>query len=91
MSMHAMRKPKQQQTQVQVDLKQADTIKCKECGNYLWIQSFVLKKLSALVSPTGQETMIPVQVFSCGNCGKIAEGMLDENEEEKKSEFKLDI
>ena len=86
-----MRKPKQQQTQVQVDLKQADTIKCKECGNYLWIQSFVLKKLSALVSPTGQETMIPVQVFSCGNCGKIAEGMLDESEEEKKSDFKLDI
>ena len=91
MSMHAMRKPKQQQTQVQVDLKQADTIKCKECGNYLWIQSFVLKKLSALVSPTGQETMIPVQVFSCGNCGKIAEGMLDESEEEKKPDFKLDI
>ena len=82
--------PKKQQ-QVQVDLKQADTIKCKECGNYLWIQSFILKKLSALVSPTGQETMIPVQVFSCGNCGKIAEGMLDESEEEKKPDFKLDI
>ena len=91
MSMHPMRKPKQQQAQVQVDLKQADTIKCKECGNYLWIQSFVLKKLSALVSPTGQETMIPVQVFSCGNCGKIAEGMLDESEEEKKPDFNLDI
>tara|TARA_Y100000361_G_scaffold37022_1_gene31611 strand:- start:566 stop:838 length:273 start_codon:yes stop_codon:yes gene_type:complete len=83
--------PRKQPQQVQVDLKQADTIKCKSCNNYLYIQSFVLKKLSALVSPTGQETMIPVQVFSCGNCGKIAEGMLDENEEEKKSEFKLDI
>ena len=35
--------------------------------------------------------MIPVQVFSCGNCGKIAEGMLDESEEEKKPDFKLDI
>ena len=82
--------PRKQQ-QVQVDLKQADTIKCKSCNNYLYIQSFVLKKLSALVSPTGQETMIPVQVFSCGNCGKIAEGMLDESEEEKKPDFKLDI
>ena len=83
--------PRKQPQQVQVDLKQADTIKCKSCNNYLYIQSFVLKKLSALVSPTGQETMIPVQVFSCGNCGKIAEGMLDESEEEKKSDFKLDI
>ena len=92
MSMHPKGPiPRKQPQQVQVDLKQADTIKCKSCNNYLYIQSFVLKKLSALVSPTGQETMIPVQVFSCGNCGKIAEGMLDESEEEKKSEFKLDI
>ena len=91
MSMHPKGPLPRKQQQVQVDLKQADTIKCKECGNYLWIQSFILKKLSALVSPTGQETMIPVQVFSCGNCGKIAEGMLDESEEEKKPDFNLDI
>ena len=91
MSMHPKGPLPTKQQQVQVDLKQADTIKCKSCGNYLYIQSFVLKKLSALVSPTGQETMIPVQVFSCGNCGKIAEGMLDESEEEKTSDFKLDI
>ena len=67
--------PKKQQ-QVQVDLKQADTIKCKSCGNYLFIQSFILKKLSALVSPTGQEAMIPVQVYSCGNCGEVPKSML---------------
>tara|TARA_Y100001937_G_scaffold101756_1_gene139695 strand:- start:336 stop:587 length:252 start_codon:yes stop_codon:yes gene_type:complete len=72
-----MKKPKQQSQQVQVDLKQADTIKCKSCNNYLFIQSFILKKLSALVSPTGQEAMIPVQVYSCGNCGQVAEGMLE--------------
>ena len=29
-----------------------------------------LKKISRLVSPTGQE-IIPVQVYSCGNCGHI--------------------
>ncbi len=73
-----MKQPGQKQgTQVKVDLKDAETIRCKECNNYLWIQSFVLKKLSALVSPNGQEALIPVQVYSCGNCGKIAEGMLE--------------
>ena len=76
MTMKPMKKPKQAQ-QVQVSLKDADTIKCKSCNNYLWIQSFVLKKLSALVSPNGQEALIPVQVYSCGNCGKVAEGMLE--------------
>ena len=84
--------PKQQ---VQVDLKQADTIKCKECNNYLFIVSYVLKKLSAVMSPTGQEALIPVQVYSCGNCGNVAEGMLDgigfEEEKEKDSFPSLDI
>ena len=70
-------KTQSQGTQVKVDLKDAETIKCKNCGNYLFIQSFVLKKLSALVSPNGQEALIPVQVYSCGNCGTILEGMLE--------------
>tara|TARA_Y100000361_G_scaffold98618_1_gene88483 strand:+ start:779 stop:1054 length:276 start_codon:yes stop_codon:yes gene_type:complete len=91
MTMKPMKKPKQAQ-QVQVSLKDADTIKCKSCNNYLWIQSFVLKKLSALVSPTGQEAMIPVQVYSCGNCGKVAEGMLEGSGVTEKSSFPtLDI
>ena len=76
MSMHPMKKSKQA-TQVKVDLKQAETIKCADCGNYLFITSFILKRLSALVSPNGQESLIPVQVYSCGNCGKVAEGFLD--------------
>ena len=84
-----MRKQKQKPQQVKVDLGQADTIKCKSCGNYLFIQSFVLKKLSPLVSPTGQEEMIPIQVFSCGNCGAVLDGMLDGSgiEENPKSAF----
>tara|TARA_X000001382_G_scaffold128292_2_gene117660 strand:- start:327 stop:605 length:279 start_codon:yes stop_codon:yes gene_type:complete len=68
---------KQKAQQVQVDLRDAETIKCDKCSNYLWIQSFVLKRLSALVSPSGQETLVPIQVYSCGNCGKVADGMLD--------------
>ena len=62
--------------QVKVDLKDAETIKCKSCNNYLFITSFILKRLSALVSPNGQEALIPVQVYSCGNCGKVPSSML---------------
>ena len=56
---------------LQIDLSQAETILCEKCGNGLFIQSFFLKKISALVSPTGQESIVPVQVYSCGNCGHI--------------------
>ena len=81
------------QANVQVDLTQADTVLCEKCSNGLFIQSFFLKKISALMSPTGQEAIIPVQVYSCGNCGKVAEGMLEGSgiEEEKKPGLSLDI
>tara|TARA_B100001287_G_C22555828_1_gene469033 strand:+ start:99 stop:344 length:246 start_codon:yes stop_codon:yes gene_type:complete len=63
--------------QPQLDISKADTIQCQECGNASFIQSFFLKKISALMSPTGQEAIVPVQVFSCGNCGTVPSKMLE--------------
>ena len=69
MSMKPMKPlPKQQ---VQVDLKDADTMKCQKCGNSIFIQGYVIKKISAIVSPTGKEVIAPIQVFNCGNCGEM--------------------
>ena len=61
-------KPKKQ---VQVDLKNAETMKCAKCGNSIFIQGYVIKKISAIVSPTGKEVIAPIQVFNCGNCGEM--------------------
>ena len=63
---------------LQIDISKTDTIKCQECGNASFIQAFFLKKVSALVSPTGKEAVIPIQVFSCGNCGTIPQNMIDQ-------------
>ena len=81
MSMHPKGPIKKPQANVQVDLRKAETLKCEYCGNYLFIQSFILKKLSALVSPTGQEALIPIEVFSCGNCGKVPDKMIPKGDE----------
>ena len=64
--------PPQQQ---QIDIGEADTIQCEECANASFIQAFFLKRISALVSPTGKEAIVPIQVFSCGNCGTIPRNM----------------
>ena len=66
------------QKQVQIDISKADTITCDDCGNASFIQAFFLKKVSALVSPTGKEAVVPMQVFSCGNCGSIPKNMIDQ-------------
>tara|TARA_R100001079_G_scaffold75634_1_gene40556 strand:- start:57 stop:326 length:270 start_codon:yes stop_codon:yes gene_type:complete len=62
--------------QVQVDLSQAETMKCEDCGNYVWIKATVIKRISALMSPTGQEALAPIEIYSCGNCGKVPTSML---------------
>ena len=63
---------------LQIDISKADTITCDDCGNASFIQAFFLKKISALMSPTGKEAVVPMQVFSCGNCGKIPQNMIDQ-------------
>ena len=65
------------QTEVKVDLTKADTIKCDDCGNYLFITSHVIKRISPILSPTGQEAIVPVQVYSCGNCGAVPKIFLE--------------
>ncbi len=64
------------QRQVKVDLSQAETLKCEDCNNVLFISSTIIKRLSALVSPTGEEALVPIDVYSCGNCGKVPKSML---------------
>jgi len=76
MNMKPMKPIPGQQQQVKVDLSQAETTKCEHCGNYLFIKSSIIKRLSALVSPTGEEALIPIEVYSCGNCGKVPKTML---------------
>ena len=76
--MNMKRKKPLPQPKVKVDLSQADTVKCEKCGNYSFIQSFFLKRISPVMSPTGQEAIVPIQVYSCGNCGTVPKSMMGE-------------
>ena len=64
------------QSQTQIDINDTEIVKCDDCGNASFIQAFFLRRLSALMSPTGQEAMIPVQIYSCGNCGKVPDKLM---------------
>ena len=54
-----------------IDLTHAKDITCEKCGGVGFRQTMMLKKLSPLVSPTGQEAIIPVGVFACDSCGHV--------------------
>ena len=64
--------------QQQVDINDTETMVCDDCGNAVFIPAFFLRRLSALMSPTGQEALIPMQVYSCGNCGKVPDKLNQE-------------
>ena len=61
---------------VNVSLDQTNEIKCDECAGTVFHPAFLLRKVSALVSPTAKESVIPIQVFACLSCGHINEEFL---------------
>jgi hypothetical protein len=49
----------------------ATDLKCEKCESNVFIPVFIIKHISALVSPTGQEINAPVQTFACASCKNI--------------------
>jgi uncharacterized Zn finger protein len=57
--------------QMNVDLSKADDVVCERCGNYTFQNVMLMKRMSALISPTGKEAIVPIPTFSCNACGHI--------------------
>ena len=54
-----------------VDLSKATTMRCEKCQGATFKQTLMLHKISALVSPNGQEAIIPAAVFACEKCNHV--------------------
>ena len=61
----------QPQQQIKVNLQDAEDVVCEECKNAYFVPAVMIKRLSPLVSPTGQEAMVPVQTFQCNQCNHV--------------------
>ena len=71
-----------QQPQMNIDFSQTTAEVCEKCENDTFQQVYRMRKLSALLSPTGQEAMIPIQVFACVKCNHINKGFLPKEEDD---------
>ena len=65
-----------EQPQMNIDFSQTSPEFCESCKNDTFIPAFKIRKLSALLSPAGKETMIPINVFACNKCGHINDAFL---------------
>lgn len=62
-----------QQTKIKITpeiIRSQKTVIC-ECGGMVFEPGYVFKKMSALISPSGEEEMYPLETFICKKCGKV--------------------
>ena len=59
------------QVQQTIDVSQTTPVKCDKCENQTFKQTLLLRKVSALISPNGQEQYVPIAVFACEKCGHV--------------------
>jgi hypothetical protein len=62
-----------QQQQMNIDMNQAEDVGCPECDGLYFSPIAMIKKISAIVSPTGKELKFPVQCFQCNGCQHVLE------------------
>jgi hypothetical protein len=46
------------------------------CKSEIFESLYIVKKISALQSPTGKEEIVPIQIIVCKQCGKSLEELL---------------
>jgi len=84
------------QTNINVNPSDLDDLQC-ECGNYTFNPVVVLKKLPALISPSGKDGIVPMNVYSCVVCNQIPKELNDvlaswfKKKEEEGEVEKIDI
>ena len=69
------------QKQAKPDFSQALDYTCEKCGGVAFVTQFLIKKFSALLSPTGEEMLAPIQVFACAKCGNINSDFIPESDQ----------
>ena len=62
--------PKDGQQQLNVDISLAKDLFCVACKHPYFKKSLKLKHMSALLSPSGEAMLIPVEVLICEKCDK---------------------
>jgi hypothetical protein len=56
-----------EQINMNVSLKDTTPVTCDECGNEVFIEGVMLKKISKFIAGTTSDALMPIPVFICSN------------------------
>lgn len=66
-------------------LKYATDVLCPKCSSNTFETVIIIKKISALLSPSGEESILTLPAYRCTECHYILEpGDMDNNKKEDK-------
>ena len=57
----------------QVDISATTEIKCEECESKFFVEAYMIRKASKLLTGAEQDTIIPIPVMRCADCGHVNE------------------
>lgn len=55
--------------QININPEDTKAIECEKCKSQFFIPVYMLRSVSALISPSGREETIQVPVMACTDCG----------------------
>lgn len=53
------------------EILSSPNVTCKKCGSKVFLEGMVIKKISGLLTATGEDTIIPIPVYYCAKCGEV--------------------
>jgi hypothetical protein len=68
--------------QININPNDLEDMLCGKCEAQTFKPAFLFKKLSAIMSPTGKDTLIPIQIYQCTECNHINENFLPKDQPE---------
>ena len=57
--------------EINVEFENTEAVKCDECESEYFSPAVMLRRVSPLLSPSGQEAILPAQIFQCSKCGHV--------------------
>tara|TARA_Y100000592_G_scaffold101075_1_gene185193 strand:+ start:5211 stop:5465 length:255 start_codon:yes stop_codon:yes gene_type:complete len=76
---------KDNKQKININLNDMDDVVCEECGNPTFIQVVLLKRVSAVMSPSGKKSFLPMPVFECSSCGHVNDELIPQQADKKDS------
>lgn len=54
-----------------INLKEQPTVECEECKSKFFKEVVLIKKVSKILTGSGEDTLVPFPTYICNNCGHV--------------------